>query len=166
MEPTAPSRTASVSDEPPKPPTPRDFMALLVAGIAVVGFGAFIIFLLSNLKMEEPQWTRAVFLLNGVEAITFAAAGYLFGREVHRGRAENAEKRADLAEDKAQKNENAANKGRALAKAVTALSPGAVQGVAAESESRRGDFPAPDTANPALQVVQTLAMDLLSGPER
>lgn len=164
MEPTAPSRTASAEAEPSKS-TPRDFMALIVAGIAVLGFGAFIVFLLSNLKLPEPQWTRAVFLLNGVEAITFAAAGYLFGREVHRGRAENAEKRADLAEDKAQKNEKDANKGRALAKAVTALNPGALQGVAAESDSRR-DVPAPDTANPALQVVQTLAMDLLAGPER
>jgi uncharacterized protein YicC (UPF0701 family) len=38
-----------------------------------------------------------------VEAIAFAAAGFLFGKEVHRERAEKAEERADDAEMRARK---------------------------------------------------------------
>lgn len=38
------------------------------------------------------------YLLNGVEAIAFVAAGYLFGKDVNRGRAEKAEAKADSAQ--------------------------------------------------------------------
>jgi len=60
----------------------------------MIGYWVF----LSNLadkvndgKITDAQWNRYVYLVNGVEAIVFAAAGFLFGREVNRQRAENAE---------------------------------------------------------------------------
>ncbi|HEY9423104.1 MAG TPA: hypothetical protein VIW92_16950 [Thermoanaerobaculia bacterium] len=87
----------------------RDPVSAAVACVALAGFGAFIIYMLSLLDLREPQWSRVLYLLNGVEAIAFAAAGYLFGREVNRGRAENAEVRAKQAEDKAKEKEQDAN---------------------------------------------------------
>jgi hypothetical protein len=79
----------------------RDFAAAAVACVALTAFGAFVIALLLMLDREEVSWTRAVYLLNGVEAIAFAAAGYLFGREVNRGRAQNAEALAQTERNRA-----------------------------------------------------------------
>ena len=103
--------------EPPKPPGPnlKDTVAVAVACAALTGFGVFIIALLYLLELPENQWSRALFLLNGVEAVAFAAAGYLFGREVNRGRAENAE---ELADSEAQRAEQIEKNGQALAEAV------------------------------------------------
>jgi hypothetical protein len=47
---------------------------------------------------DERHWTRATYLFGSVEAIAFAAAGFLFGREVHRQQAAKAEQRAAEAE--------------------------------------------------------------------
>jgi hypothetical protein len=73
-----------------------------VACVALTGFGVFILALLFQLDLSEVSWSRAAFLLNGVEAVAFAAAGYLFGREVHRGVAASEAKRAQEVEKKGQ----------------------------------------------------------------
>jgi hypothetical protein len=44
-----------------------------------------------------------LFLFTGIEAITFAALGYVFGKDINRKRAENAEKNADDAKKKEEK---------------------------------------------------------------
>lgn len=116
-------------DEPKQENPLKDSVAIGVALLAVTAFGAFTIFLLSRLEMVEPQWTRAIYLLNGIEAIVFAATGYLFGKEVHRGQAKAAEARANKAEAKAEKETTDAVKGRALASAI----------LAKESPSRQRD---------------------------
>jgi len=91
----------------------RDAIAPFVA-IATLGFFALVlVYLARQIGLPQPQWDRLVFLLNGVEAIAFAAAGYLFGKEVNRQRAEKAEERADAAEGDA-------TSGRALATVVKA----------------------------------------------
>lgn len=95
-------------------------MSLAVACLAITGFGVFVMFLLTRLGLDDLQWTRATYLLNGVEAIAFAAAGFLFGREVQRGRAESAERRAENAETVARQNQDEAAKGRSLATMVMA----------------------------------------------
>jgi hypothetical protein len=43
----------------------------------------------------DPAWSHYLYLLNGIQAIAFAGAGFLFGKEVNRGRAEVAEQTAD-----------------------------------------------------------------------
>lgn len=64
---------------------------------------------------NELNWTRMIYLFTGVEAIVFAAIGYVFGKDVHRQRAETAEKNA---EKKAVEAENAKKQiERALEKA-------------------------------------------------
>ncbi len=63
---------------------------LIAIGI-LVGYGFFIYFLIGKADAKEPDWSRLIYLFSGVEAIVFAAAGFLFGREVNRKRAENAE---------------------------------------------------------------------------
>jgi len=74
----------------------------LINGVAVVivGFylvGLAVLFLFWN-GANDVTWTRAVYVAGGVEAIAFAAAGYLFGKEVHREQAEQANTRANDAQ--------------------------------------------------------------------
>jgi len=98
-----------------------NFIALAV----IIGYVYFVIhmFGLTDVK-DETVWTRAIFLLTGYEAIAFAAAGYIFGKEVHRKQAEKAEEKADEAKEeaaKAKEGENEAlSKGYRLAEAVKA----------------------------------------------
>jgi hypothetical protein len=89
-----------------------------VAIAVLIAFCILIIFLLKHLELEQQKWDRAVYILTAVEAIAFAAAGFLFGREVHRASA--AENRAKKAEKKADENATAAEKGRSLARIVLA----------------------------------------------
>ena len=74
---------------------------------------------------NETLWGRYVYLYSGLEALAYAAAGFIFGREVNRQRAEQAEKRANVAQDKADIAQVAAAKsvanGEALAEAVRGL---------------------------------------------
>jgi hypothetical protein len=69
--------------------------------IAIVALGAFLLFTWTLYKRvdaaTELNWGRSLYLLGGVEAIAFAAAGYIFGKEVHRQRADQAVKDADIA---------------------------------------------------------------------
>lgn len=79
-----------------------------IFGLAILILGAyayFIVFMIGKTNLgegEELQWSRLVFLFSGVEAIVFAAAGFVFGREVHRSKAEAADNRAENAEQKNQ----------------------------------------------------------------
>lgn len=100
----------------------KDLVAPFVAMIALGGFAWIVFDLFGKLNAEELQWTRAMSLLSGVEAIAFAGAGYLFGSEVHRKQAESAEKKAEKAEEKAQESEQAATNGKILAESVKAKS--------------------------------------------
>ncbi len=79
----------------------RDWLAFIpyiIAVAALIAYGFFIHFLLGRVGTDEPEWSRSIFLFSGVEAIVFAAAGFLFGREVNRKRAQNAEAEKKLAE--------------------------------------------------------------------
>lgn len=65
---------------------------------------SFIAYLLYNTGLKDDLiWTRMLFLFTGIEAITFAALGYVFGKDINRKRAENAEKNADDAKKKEEK---------------------------------------------------------------
>lgn len=80
-------------------------VALYVAGVIVL--------ISFDVGVDDKIWLRIVYAGGGIEAIAFAAAGYLFGKEVHR-------EQADKAEDRAAKAETAASDGKTLAAAVLA----------------------------------------------
>ncbi|MGP0016980.1 MAG: hypothetical protein ACLPHP_00310 [Candidatus Sulfotelmatobacter sp.] len=75
-------------------------------------------------RVPEVLWERYIYLYGAVEAIAFAAAGFLFGREVNRQRAENAEATArDKTEEASRAKEGAAAanaNGQSLTKAIIA----------------------------------------------
>ena len=84
----------------------KNAMAALVTLFAFLGFAGFvtlIAFLLSNNgpSMSEVTWARYVYLLTGIETITFTAIGWLFGKEVHREQAEMAQQQATAAMEQA-----------------------------------------------------------------
>lgn len=72
-----------------------------MAGVSLVAFLALALYLLVDIEAAELTWSRRVYVFGAVEAVAFAGVGWLFGREVHRERAEVAEDRAASAEQKA-----------------------------------------------------------------
>lgn len=84
-----------------KPANGRDRATIWIGVAVLMGFAVLVIYMFSLLTSSEATWSRALYLFAGVEAIAFAAAGYFFGREVNRQRADIAESRASQAEQKA-----------------------------------------------------------------
>jgi len=77
--------------------TPKPF-SYFVAALAVLGYVAFVVVLVSRVdSASEQAWLRTIYAFAGVETLAFAAAGFLFGREVNRSRTEAAEARASTA---------------------------------------------------------------------
>lgn len=80
-----------------------------VAIIILIVYLIFIAFMLYKSDAQDTQdlsWSRMLYLFSGIEAIVFAALGYVFGKDIHRIRAEKAEENADQAKketDKAKK---------------------------------------------------------------
>lgn len=94
--------------------TVRTFFAVVVG----VAFAVFAIFLVTNADTENSsEWERWVYVFGAVEAIAFAAVGWMFGKEVNRERAEAAEETANEAQEN-EKKERA--KGSTLAGMVAA----------------------------------------------
>ncbi|OGO05722.1 MAG: hypothetical protein A2Z76_00465 [Chloroflexi bacterium RBG_13_56_8b] len=90
----------------------------IVAFVILVIFGFFAYFMLGKTGAEETEWTRSVYVFSGIEAIAFAAAGFLFGKEVHRAQAEKADDRAAQAQQQATTYEKDAISGKVLANAI------------------------------------------------
>ena len=78
-----------------------DFIRAAVAVVVLALFVAALGFLVSRIDAQDTSWSRFMYLYNGLEAIVFAAIGWLFGREVHRAQAQAAEQRASAAEQRA-----------------------------------------------------------------
>src|SRR5690348_4166956 len=69
----------------------RGVVAVIVAVMLLLGFGALIWFLVSQAgSAAEGTWSRFVYLFGSAEALVFTAVGWLFGREVNRQAAQNA----------------------------------------------------------------------------
>lgn len=81
----------------------QGIVPLLIAVVVLYIFWSLVKQMMGETKSPELEWSRATYLFAGVEAIAYAAAGFLFGREVHRQRAEQAEQRADKAQAHATK---------------------------------------------------------------
>ena len=86
--------------------------ATWVAIITLLLFGFLVTYMLRLIGATDTEWTRSVYIFDAVKTIAVAAAGFLFGREVNRQRAEAAEKRAD-------RNEARGNAGAAIIRAKT-----------------------------------------------
>jgi len=62
----------------------KDNLALFVAVIALVALGAGGSYLASQIAASDLHWARLQYLFGAIEAVAFAAAGWLWGKEVHR----------------------------------------------------------------------------------
>ena len=121
----------------------------------IIAFGALIIFLLSEVSSSQSEWERYVYLLSGVEAVVFAAVGWMFGKEVHREQAEKAENRASQATQSHIEATAAAatehERGLALGRAILAHHTTAPQPAAHEQRLTTMGTTAPD---PLLQLAK------------
>jgi hypothetical protein len=105
--------------------TPQKGIVVVIAILILIAYAAAVLFLFIQSKTAlNETWTRYTLLLGGIEAIAFSAVGYLFGKEVHRQQAENAEKRAADAQKQATSASNEAaavrSKGQSLANWIRA----------------------------------------------
>ncbi len=106
----------------------QGLVPLLVAILLLWYFGTIIkqMFGLTDpAAVGEVQWGRNAYLYAGVEALAYAAGGFLFGREVNRQRAEKAEETGDRARREAGAAQRVAAQsvahGRALADGIREL---------------------------------------------
>jgi len=73
----------------------------IVAIIILLAFAWLYVYMIRQLDSAETYWTRALYLFGAVQALAFAAAGYLFGKDVSREQTTKAEKQADDAKQDA-----------------------------------------------------------------
>jgi len=113
---------------------------LVVAIVVLYIFWSLVKMMMGQTKAPELEWNRSAYLFAGVEAVAYAAAGFLFGREVHRQRAEKAERRAESEQHRAtEANKKATEqtvKGQALKKVINAKR--ASRSVVVEMEGLQG----------------------------
>src|SRR5262245_48871713 len=81
----------------------------IVAIVVLVAFALLIYFMISHLESDDKFWSRALYLFGGVEAVAFAASGYLFGREIRREQINKAEEQTETAKQEAQQAQQKAN---------------------------------------------------------
>jgi hypothetical protein len=102
---------------------------LMIISIAILSGFALLLYHMYQLAptQEEALWNRSMTLFGSVEAIAFTAAGYLFGKEVHREQAQKAEQRAEQRTTEAAAAKAAAAeanaKGQSLRHAIEAKQP-------------------------------------------
>jgi hypothetical protein len=100
----------------------KSTMAVVVALLALLALAISIYALWGKADDagNETAWARWTFLLAGIEAIAFAGAGWLFGREVNRAAAERSQEAQQEATKQASHAADAESRGRALRSAVIA----------------------------------------------
>jgi hypothetical protein len=93
-------------------------LTTIIAAALLIAYLVFIVLQWQKASQDATSWSRHQELLNGVEALAFAAAGALFGTTVQRQVTSKAEDRANKAEVQAENNARDAEKGRALQRAI------------------------------------------------
>lgn len=79
-------------------------LIIVIPIVVLAAFAVLIAYMMLHLQADETTGTRALYhliLYGGAEAFTFAAAWFLFGKEVSRERADKAESRAESARQEA-----------------------------------------------------------------
>lgn len=139
-------------------PTRFWWVPFAVGLVVLAGYAMFLGYMRRHVGAGEPQWSRLVYLFGSVEALAFAAAGFFFGREVNRARAEAAENRAETETRRAagaERQAASANaRGQVLSAALQSLADGAGEPQAAGL--REIGSAAPD-ARPQLRELARLA---------
>jgi hypothetical protein len=79
----------------------KDPLTRGIAVVALVLFAVAVLYMMHYVSEEEKEWSRRVYVFGALEAIAFAAAGFFFGKDVNRERAETAEDEAVEATAKA-----------------------------------------------------------------
>jgi hypothetical protein len=89
---------------------------VVVTTAALIGFAVAVIVLWGKADDagNETAWARWTFLLAGIEAIAFAAAGWLFGREVNRSAVQAAKEAQQTAQVQGDRAARAEADGEAL----------------------------------------------------
>jgi hypothetical protein len=145
-------------------------IAPLVALLVILAY-LFLMWRMWGIRAIKGEWDNGIILFNSLEAIAFSATGFLFGREVNRKRAENAEKTAAKATNEAIDAKTDAADKTAKAKALTQAieSKVATRGMQSRGTTFRGmpgergmpeDAPAPTQDD--LQEMADLAHRLFS----
>lgn len=90
--------------KPTTPETPKqgkstlkDWVSIILGAVLVILYLVFLFLMRNLVDADELAWTRSVYLLSGLEAIAFAAAGYFFGSEASRKAADSAKEDAETA---------------------------------------------------------------------
>jgi len=107
---------------PPRTALPDRFWWVPYAvGLGVlVAYGLLLSRMFDDVSEKDPVvWGRMIYLFAGVESLAFAAAGFFFGREVNRGRAEAAETRAEQQQNRAARAETYAATKKAQGQVIT-----------------------------------------------
>ncbi len=78
-------------------------VAVILAVGLIAGYLLSLWVLRENVKDDETAWSRLVFLLSGLEAIVFTAAGFLFGHIPSRAAIDSSNEVAKTATENAQK---------------------------------------------------------------
>ena len=77
----------------------KEWVGLIAAIVFLIGYlGISYLLFSQQLGLEEPLWGHAMVIFTSIESIALTAAGYLFGREVNRARAVQAEQQANQAQ--------------------------------------------------------------------
>lgn len=91
------------SKKAPSGASALDKIRIAIIGVFVLAYGIFVFLLLDKIASDEPYWTRLIFIFSSLEAITFAALGYVFGKEITKKIAIGAERAQKQAQKEAQK---------------------------------------------------------------
>lgn len=94
---TNPLQNRSENETPAKSALQLNIALTIGVVTILVFFGQTFFMFFGVRQASETEWSRAVYLLSGVETVAFAAVAFFFGREIHRERAEKAEERAVIA---------------------------------------------------------------------
>lgn len=98
-------------------PTWRDSLAAAVAVCALLAFLALVLLMFLQRGSSETTWSRLVYLLTGLEAVAFAGAGWIFGKEVHKAEAQRAEQEVQTERQRASESEDKAREASEVAHA-------------------------------------------------
>lgn len=81
----------------------KDTLVRTIGVVALLLFLAGTWWLIGKVAATDGEWNRLIYLHKGIEVIALAAAGFFFGKEVNRERAESAEETAKEATLEAKK---------------------------------------------------------------